>query len=68
MKDKLIADMRRIIASYLRAAVALVGSTQFLDAFGARGWNGLLVSLLISLIPATLRAVETLASDIDPDD
>lgn len=68
MKAKLIADLRRIAASYLRAAVALVGSTQFLDAFNARGLNGFVVSLAVALIPATIRAIESLASDIDPDD
>jgi len=67
MKSKLVLDLRRITASYLRAIATVVGGTQVFDAFGARGWSGAVTGLLVALIAPTLRAIETVAKTVDPD-
>jgi hypothetical protein len=65
VKNKLAADFRRIVASYLRAVATVVGGTQIFDAFGARGWHGVFVSLGIALIAPSIRALEAIATDIE---
>lgn len=60
-------DFRRIFASYLRAAATTVGGVQAFDAWGARGWNGVAVGLLLALIAPTIRGLESIAKTVDPD-
>ena len=67
MFAKLTASGRRIIASYIRALVGMVGAVQAFDVFDARGWAGVLKGALVATVPAILRAVEALAADISPE-
>ena len=59
---------RRILASYLRAIAAVVGGTQIFNAFGARGWSGVLTALVVALIAPTIRALEAVASALSSDE
>lgn len=71
MKERLTAlalDFRRVIASYVRAAAGLIGATQGLNAFDARGWAGVITSLGVALVPAGIQSLTILASAVDPDD
>lgn len=63
---KLKTDLRKIVASYVRAAVGLLSGTQIADAFNARGWGGVWTSLSVAAIPAALAALQTLAQELDP--
>lgn len=55
---------RRILASYLRAIASTVGGTQIFNAFGARGWSGVVTALVVSLIAPTIRALEAIAATL----
>ena len=63
---KLKADVKKIVASYLHAAVGTLSATQIVDAFNARGWHGAWVSLGVAVVPAALAALQTLAQELDP--
>lgn len=55
------AIWRSLVASYLRAVAATVGGVQAFDAFGGRGWNGVVTGLLLALISPSIKAVTQVA-------
>lgn len=56
---------RRIVASYLRAAVGSATAVAVLDTLTEL--RGVLTAAALATIPAVIRAVEALASDINPE-
>lgn len=65
MIAKLKLEARRIAASYLRALAAVLGATQVLNIWDARGWIGALQSAAVAAFPAVVRAIEAVARKIE---
>jgi len=60
-------NVRRAVASYLRAAIAIISATQGFNVFDARGWHGVAQSLAVAAGPPLFVFFQTLAADLDPE-
>lgn len=56
---------RHMVASFIRAEVAIISATQGLNAFDARGWRGVLTATGVALIPPALVFAQTFADQLD---
>lgn len=65
MINRLTVSARHMLASYIRAAVAIVGATQGFNVFDARGWAGLAQSLAVAAGPPLLVFLVALADALD---
>lgn len=61
---KLKAAARRILASYLRALVGAATAVATLDTITEL--RGVIYAAALATIPAVLRAIEAVATDLDP--
>lgn len=62
---RLARSASHMLASYIRAAVAIVGATQGFNVFDARGWTGLAQSLAVAAGPPLLVFLVDLADTLD---
>ena len=62
---KLQANFKKLVASYLRAAVTIVGATQGFNLFDARGWPQVFQSLAVAAVPPLLLFLQSLADTLD---
>lgn len=58
--NQLKANAARIVASFTRAFVAVIGVTQITDVRDMRGWSGVLSAAVVAGIAAALRTAETM--------
>lgn len=62
---RLTHSASHMLASYIRAAIAIVGATQGFNVFDGRGWAGLATSLAIAVGPPVLVFLTDLADMLD---
>jgi len=59
------SNLKHLIASFIRAAVATVGATQGFNLWSARGWQGTAEALGVALVPPVLVFLGATADLID---
>ena len=62
---RLRTNLAHMAASFIRAEVAIIGATQGLNAFDARGWHGVLTATGVALIPPELVFATNVADQLD---
>lgn len=65
--NRIKKNARHMLASYLRAAVAIVGATQGFNVFDGRGWAGVATSLAVAAGPPLLVFLVDVADQLEGD-
>lgn len=63
--QRLKSNLRKMGASFIRAEVAIIGATQGLNVFDARGWHGVLTATGVAVIPPLLVFALSAADELD---